>query len=79
MLEPILGTLDTERILVFIMARNEAFGSEIAEFFDSPYTGIRRQLKRLEQGGVIYSIGRGNTVVYEFNPRYPFLIELKSL
>ena len=79
MLQPILGTQDSERVLVFILARREGFASQIADFFNATYTGIRRQLIRLEEGGVLFSKRRGATLFYEFNPRYPFLLELESL
>jgi len=32
----------------------------------------------LEQGGVIVRQAQGKTQVYQFNPRYPFLDELKA-
>jgi hypothetical protein len=36
-------------------------------------------LDRLEAGGVLVSRDVGKTRPYVFNPRYPFLIELKAL
>ncbi|HEU4743765.1 MAG TPA: hypothetical protein VFS61_00965, partial [Anaerolineales bacterium] len=40
---------------------------------------IQRQLDKLESGGVLVSRTAGRTRLYQFNPRYPFLNELKQL
>jgi hypothetical protein len=79
MLEPILGTRNSERILVFILSRDGGYATEIARLFSTDLYGIQRQLDRLEAGGVLVSRKVGRTRVYTFNPRYPLLRELKSL
>lgn len=79
MLTPLLGTQDSERVLVFIAARDEGYARQMARFFDAPLRGIQRQLERLEAGGVLVSRKVGRTRLYTFNPRYPFLDELKAL
>ena len=79
MLKPILGTQDVERALIFTLARGEGYAKEISDFFDANPTGIRRQLAQLEEGGVLISNRRGKTLLYAFNPRYPFLAELQAL
>jgi hypothetical protein len=38
----------------------------------------KRALGRLEKGGVIVRHNAGRTAIYPFNPRYPFLEELKT-
>lgn len=43
-----------------------------------PLFSFQRALARLETGGVIVSQPKGKTLLYQFNPRYPFLKELKS-
>jgi hypothetical protein len=40
---------------------------------------IQKQLDKLEAGGVLVSREVGKTRPYVFNPRYPFLNELKAL
>jgi len=47
--------------------------------FIIPVNGIQQQLERLENGSVVFSSLIGRTRIYQFNPRYPFLKELKSL
>lgn len=79
MLQPILGSENIERVLVFLFARNEGYATEIARFFETDLYGIQNQLDKLETGGVVVSHLAGRTRVYTFNPRYPFLKELKSL
>ncbi len=79
MLEPILGSENKERVLIFLIARNEGYPTEIANFFDIDLYGIQNQLDTLEYGGVLISRKVGRTRVYSFNPRYPFLKELKAL
>ena len=79
MLEPVLGSVSCERVLMFILARQEGYGREIARFFDTDLTPIQKQLDKLELGGVLVSRTAGRTRLYEFNPRYPFLEEIRNL
>lgn len=79
MLEPILGSVNAERVLLFILARDEGYASEIAKYFETDLYGIQKQLDKLENGGVLASRNAGRTRLYRFNPRYSFLKELRSL
>jgi predicted ArsR family transcriptional regulator len=79
MLEPLFGTENSERVLLFLLARNEGYAREIAQFFNANLYAIQRQLDKLETGGVLVSRTAGRTRLYQFNPRYPFLNELKQL
>jgi DNA-binding transcriptional ArsR family regulator len=79
MLEPLLGSTNAERALIFILARDEGYARDMARFFDTGLYGIQRQLDKLEAGGILASRRAGRTRLYTFNPRYPFLNELKAL
>lgn len=79
MLEPLLGSLNSERVLLFILAREEGYASEIAKFFDTDLYGVQRQLDKLEAGGVLASNTTGRTRLYRLNPRYSFRRELIAL
>ena len=79
MLEPILGSGSSERVLIFILAREKGYATEIARLFKTKLYSIQKQLDKLELGGVLVSYTAGRTRLYTFNPRYPFLKELKSL
>ena len=79
MLEPLLGSTNAERSLLFILIREQGYASEIADFFDTDLYGIQKQLDKLENGGVLASYKAGRTRLYRFNPRYSFLKELRLL
>jgi len=79
MLEPLLGSLNCERVLVFILARKEGYAREMARFFETDLDPIQKQLDKLELGGVLVSRAAGRTRLYEFNPRYAFVKELQQL
>ena len=79
MLSPLLGSENSERVLVFILKREEGYAREIAPFFDASLYAIQKQLDKFEQGGILISKKVGRTRLYMFNPRYPFLNELKTL
>ena len=79
LLKPILGSKNLERVLIFLSARNEGYARDIARFYDTDLKPIQNQLEKLEQGGVIVSKKVGKTILFQFNPRYPFLKELVNL
>ncbi|RJP52697.1 MAG: ArsR family transcriptional regulator [Anaerolineaceae bacterium] len=79
MIEVLLGSKNAERVLIYIFAREEGYPREIARFFNTDLKSIQNQMDKLEAGGVLVSRSIGRTRPYEFNPRYPFLNELKAL
>jgi predicted transcriptional regulator len=79
MLMPLLGSENSERVLIFLLARENGYAREIAQFFDASLYAIQKQLDKLEAGSVLVSKKAGRTRIYQFNPRYPFLAELKTL
>jgi predicted transcriptional regulator len=79
MLGPLLGSESKERVLMFLLAREEGYATEMARFFETDLYGIQNQLDRLETGGIVVSRKVGRTRVYTFNPGYAFLDELKGL
>lgn len=79
MLQPILGSANSERVLVYLLARGQGYAREIARFFNVDPDSIQKQLAKFEAGGPLISKQVGRTVLYEFNPRYPFRPELEAL
>lgn len=79
MLEVLLGSASKEKILLFIVSRESGYARQISDFFDIPLTPVLKQLKKLEEGSVLYVEIQGRTKLYKFNPRYSFLKELKQL
>ncbi|MBL8025254.1 MAG: winged helix-turn-helix transcriptional regulator [Fibrobacteres bacterium] len=79
MLEQLFGSQSREKVLIYLLIRTDGYAREIARFFDIDLTPIQKQLERLELGNIIYCRKIGRTKLYSFNPRYPFLNELKTL
>ncbi|KXK15134.1 MAG: hypothetical protein UZ14_CFX002000845 [Chloroflexi bacterium OLB14] len=79
MIEVLLGSKNAERVLIFLLSREEGYAREIASFYQTDLKSIQMQLDKFEKGGVLVSRLVGKTRPYMFNPRYPFLNELKSL
>lgn len=79
MIESIVGSKSSEQVFIFMIARDEGYAKEIADFFGSELYAIQKQLIRLEDANIFVSKKIGRTRLYQFNPRYPFLKELKSL
>lgn len=79
MLEPVLGNNTIEKILFTLESYGQTYPSEISKMFNISVNGIQQQMDRLENGGVIVSMKVGRTRLYKFNPRYPFLKELRLL
>jgi len=79
MLEAIVGSTNCERVLIFLFAREKGYAREVARYFKTSLGPIQKQFEKLESGGVVYSTLAGRTRLYAFNPRYPFLQELKGL
>jgi len=79
MLEELFGSKNRERVLQYILARDEGYAKEIADFYESSLDPIQKQLERLELGGVLVSKTVGRTRLFMFNPRYAFKDELVKL
>ncbi len=79
MIESLLGSKNAERVLIYIFSREEGYAREIASFYGTDLKSIQLQLDKFEKSGVLASRSVGRTRPYVFNPRYPFLAELKAL
>ncbi len=79
MVEIILGSENAERVLIFLLVREKGYASEIADFFNVDLSPIQNQLLKFEGGGVLVSTLGGRTRIFQFNPSYAFLPELKDL
>jgi len=79
MLEALLESPLKEKTLLFLLANDGSYLSEIARNFDFNPNAVQYQLKKLERGGVLYSQLRGKVRLYGFDPRYPFRKELEAL
>ena len=79
MLKALLGNSLKERILLAVLTGQDVYARELASLWGSHLLSIQNQFKILERGGILESRLRGRTRLYAFNPRYPFLDELKKL
>ena len=79
MLEPIFGNGTAEKVLLYLLVHREAYARELAQTFEVPISVIQKQLVRLERGGVLASMTKGRTRLYQLNPVYPFVAELEAL
>ncbi len=78
MLESLFGTPIIEKILFFLIVNKKCYPSQLKEAFQNPLYSFQRALGRLEKGSVLVSYREGKTLIYQFNPRYPFLPELEA-
>ncbi|MBW6474892.1 MAG: winged helix-turn-helix domain-containing protein [Anaerolineaceae bacterium] len=79
MIETILGSENAERVLIYLLVRGKGYASEIADYFNVDLSPIQKQLLKFESGGVLVSTLAGRTRIFQFNPSYAFLSELKEL
>lgn len=79
MLAALLGSLSSERVLLYLAARREGYAREIARFYHTSVTPIQKQLEKLAAAGILCSRDVGRTRLYAFEPRYPFKAELTAL
>ena len=79
MLANLLGSVNKERVLIYLAGRGRGYAREIARFFDAPLYPIQNAMEKLEAAAVLVSRTVGSTREYEFNPRYPAREELTGL
>ena len=79
MLEPLLGSMIKERILLFLMMQGEGYPSGLARVLGRRLFPVQDQLRKLEDGGIVVSRLMGRTRIYSLNPRYAFRRELLAL
>ena len=79
MLASLLGSVNKERVLVYLAARGKGYPREVARFYGSTLSPVQNAMDKLEAAGVLLSRPVGNAREYEFNPRYPARAELGGL
>jgi len=79
MVEAIVGSTSAERVLAFITAREQGYAAEIAKAFDTDLSPVQKQLERMERDGLLINQKVGRTRIYSYNPRYPFVAEVRAL
>lgn len=77
MLDPLFGE-SASRVLLYLHCFEDGYAREIAANFELSLFAVQKQLQRLEEAGVLASRHRGTIRLYQWNPRYPFLPELRK-
>lgn len=79
MLARLLGSVNKERALIYLIARGEGYPREIARFFNAPLYPLQNAMDKLEDAGVLVSRAIGTTRQYQLSPRYPGRTDLAKL
>lgn len=79
MIENLVGNQTVEKVLLYIINYGEGHTSGIAETFDISKSQVRKQLLKLEAGGILVGRSVGNIRMFQFNPRCPYRKELETL
>jgi len=79
MIENIFGNKTLEKILLSLERYGRIYANDTARTFDMSLYSVQNQLKKMEESGVLVSRFYGKVRLYEFNPGYPLLNELRSL
>jgi DNA-binding transcriptional ArsR family regulator len=79
MLQALFDSAVKEKLLLYLLANDGSYPSEIARNFSFNLNAVQFQLKKLEKAGVLYSQLRGKVRLYGLNPAYPFAMELAAL
>jgi DNA-binding transcriptional ArsR family regulator len=79
MLEYLFANKNVEKILIYLFLHEKANASELRIVFGSALDPIQKTLRKLEEGGLLFSFLEGKTRVFKWNPRYAFLKEIQAL
>ena len=79
MLEYLFANKNVERVLMYLSLHGKANASELSRSFGSSLDPIQKTLRKLEEGGLLVSFLEGRTRVFQWNPRYLFLAEIRAL
>ena len=78
MLEKLFGNVVIEKIFFYLLLNEKSYASQLKKVLHIPLYSVQMALSRLEQGGILVRHAVGKTQIYQWNPRYPFLVELKA-
>lgn len=79
MLGKLFGSKTAENVLMYLFVYEEGYPTEISQVFSMPLSMVQKQLEKFEDGGILSSRLRGKVRIYRWNPRCPYLKELKKL
>jgi DNA-binding transcriptional ArsR family regulator len=80
MLEAVFGNATAEKVLLYLEQYGEGYAKAIADTFgDVTLSMVQRQLERFERAGLLVSVLKGRTRLFLWNPRYPFVREVRAV
>ena len=80
MLQGLFGNATAEKVLLYIEQYGEGYAQAITKTFDDvTLSMVQRQLERFERAGLLVSVPKGRTRLFQWNPRYPFINEVRAL
>ena len=77
-LDAVFGSRSAAQTLLFLQNYGEGYARGIATTFDVSHMAIQRQLRRLEDEGILVSSLVGNTRVFIWNPRSVTVKDLRT-
>jgi len=77
-LESLFGSRSTAWALLFLQNYGEGHARRIASAFGVSHNAIQRQLRRLEDDGILVSRMVGRSRVFTWNPRNPTVKNLRD-
>jgi DNA-binding transcriptional ArsR family regulator len=66
------------RALIVLALLNESFPREMSRLLSEPINGVLQALASLEKDGLVAARSAGRTRLYQLNPRYFALAELRA-
>jgi hypothetical protein len=80
MLQALLGNATAEKVRFYLEQHEGGYAMAIADTFGNVSVNrVQRQLARFERADLLVSALKGRTRLYSWNPRYPFLKEVRAL
>lgn len=79
MLSKLFGSRTAELVFYYLCVYEKGYPTKIAEVFGLSLNTVQNQLIKFEDAGILVSFLEGRTRIFQWNPRYPFLAELKAL
>ena len=79
MLEYLFANKNVEKIIIYLFFHGKANATELKSAFGTSLDPIQKTLRKLEEGGLLVSFLEGRMRVFQWNPSYPFLLEIQAL
>jgi biotin operon repressor len=79
MLKELFGGKTPEQVLLYLANYDQGYGKAIADTYGITLSTVQKQLQKFENSGLLVSYSVGKTRVYTWNPRSPFVEQVKML